>query len=224
MRSFNYKHFHRLFYRLAGRVRPEIDLRLGYEAPPMRNLHGFLKERKAMVAIEFAFVGPALLFMIFEIFQSALFVYNSSALNSATQVAARQIMTGAVQNASLTQTQFLNNTLCPLLPAAMPCSNVIVNLQTFSESAYPGGFYNFVNSTQTAIIIPPLDNTQTSFCPGGSGQYVYIQILYAMPLLGTFWLPGLTTTFQGQTVALVTAAAAFKNEPYQSSYTPPAGC
>src|ERR1019366_9336208 len=62
-------------------------------------------------------------------------------------------------------------------PAAMACGNVVVNLQTFSEAAYPGGFNAFVNATQTAIIIPPLDNTKTSFCPGGSGEYVYFPIL-----------------------------------------------
>lgn len=177
-----------------------------------------------MAAVEFALVGAPFLLMTFEMFQSALFVYDSSELNHATQVAARQIMTGGVQDANLTATQFMNNLLCPLLPAVMPCSNVIVNLRTFSEASYPSGFYNFVNSAQTSIIIPPLNNTQTSFCPGGSGQYVYLQVIYAMPLIGTYWPPAVTTTFQGQSVALVSAAAAFKNEPYQSSYTSPAGC
>jgi len=169
-------------------------------------------------------IGAPFLLMILEIFQSALFVYYSGMLNHAAQSTARQIMTGSVQNEGLTATQFKTNLLCPLLPATMSCSSVIVNLQTFSEAGYPGGFYAFVNSTQTGIIVPPLNDSQTSFCPGGSGQYVYLQVFYAMPLIGTVWLPAVTTTFQGQTVKLVSAAAAFKNEPYQSSYTPPAGC
>ncbi len=223
MRLFSYKQF-TVVCRLAGLNRHGIDPRRGRGLALMRNLRGFLKERKAVAAVEFAIVGPAFLFIIFEIFQSGLFVYNSSSLNYATQVAARQIMTGAVQNANLTQAQFINNTLCPLLPATMPCSNVIVNLKTFSEAMFPSGFYNFVNSTQTAIIVPPLNNTQTSFCPGGGGKYVFIQTYYAMPLFGPIWLPALTTTFQGQTVTLVAAAAAFQNEAYQSSYTPPTGC
>jgi Flp pilus assembly protein TadG len=143
-----------IFYGLTGLIHHEIDPHYVRGVRLMRNLRGFLKERKAVAAVEFAFVGPVLLFIIFEIFQSALFVYNSSSLNYATQVAARQIMTGAAQNANLTQMQFINNTLCPLLPVTMPCSNVIVNLQTFSEAMSPSGFYNFVNSTQTAIIIP----------------------------------------------------------------------
>jgi Flp pilus assembly protein TadG len=191
---------------------------------PLRNARGFFHERSAAVAVEFAMIGAPFLLMILEIFQSALFVYCSGMLDHATQAAARQIMTGSVQNGSLTAAQFRTNLLCPQLPATMPCGNVIVNLQTFSEAAYPGGFYSFVNAAQTAIIMPPLDNTQTTFCPGGSGQYVYLQVYYAMPLIGAIWLPAVTTTFHGQTVKLVPAAAAFKNEPYQSSYTPPAGC
>ncbi|MGH6811045.1 MAG: TadE/TadG family type IV pilus assembly protein [Methylocella sp.] len=177
-----------------------------------------------MAAVEFAMIGAPLVLIFLEIFQSGLFVYDSASLNHATQAAARQIMTGEVQKEGLTAAQFRTNLLCPLLPATMPCGNVIVNLQTFSEADYPSGFYSFVNSTQTAIIIPPLDNTKTSFCPGGNGEYVYLQVYYAMPLIGAVWLPVVTTTFQGQTVNLVSAAAAFKNEPYTNPYTPPQGC
>ncbi len=183
----------------------------------------FLNERKAMAAVEFAIIGAPLLLMLVEIFQSALFVYNSSRLDAATHAAARQITTGSVQAGGQTAAQFRTN-LCSALPVTIPCSSVIVNLRTFPQASFPGGFYSFVNGTQTAIIVPPLDNTQTSFCPGGSGEYVYLQVFYAMPLLGTVWLPAIMTTFQGQTVALVSAAAAFKNEPYIASYTPPAGC
>jgi Flp pilus assembly protein TadG len=190
----------------------------------MAKVRNFVQESKAMAAVEFAIIGLPFLLMIAEIFQSALYVFDSAALDSATQAAARQILTGSVQNGNLTATQFQTNVLCPLLPAVMPCGNVIVNLQAFSAVAYPGGYDNYVNSTQTAIIMPPLNNSETSFCPGNSDQYIYLQVFYAMPLLGTVWLPAMTTTFQGQTVALVSASAAFKNEPYQSTYTPPAGC
>ncbi|MGH6836945.1 MAG: TadE/TadG family type IV pilus assembly protein [Methylocella sp.] len=192
--------------------------RPGLVAAPAAGARQFLKERKAIAAVEFGMIGAPLLLMIVEIFQSGLYVYDSASLNHATQAAARQVMTGGVQNGGLTAAQFRTNLLCPLLPTTMPCGNVIVNLQTVSEAAYPGGFYNFVNGAQTAVIIPPLDNSKTSFCPGGSGKYVYLQVYYAMPLLGTVWLPFANTTFQGQTVVLVSAAAAFKNEPYQSNY------
>jgi Flp pilus assembly protein TadG len=220
MRSLIHKYFRYLLSRLPGAMRRAAHPGPGSGATKARQ---FLNERKAMAAVEFAIIGAPLLLMIVEIFQSALFVYNTSRLDAATHAAARQIITGSVQKGGQTAAQFRTN-LCSALPATIPCSSVIVNLQTFPQASFPGGFYSFVNSTQTAIIVPPLDNTQTSFCPGGSGEYVYLQVFYAMPLLGAVWLPGPTTTFGGNSVVLASASAAFKNEPYTNPYTPPAGC
>jgi Flp pilus assembly protein TadG len=220
MRSLIHKYFRYLLSPLPGAMRLAAHPGPGSRAPAARQ---FLNERKAMAAVEFAMIGAPLLLTIVAIFQSSLYIYNSSRLDAATHVAARQITTGAVQGGGTTAAQFRTN-LCALLPATIPCGSVIVNLQTFSEASFPGGFYNFVNGTQTGIIVPPLDNTKTSFCPGGSGEYEYLQVFYAMPLLGNVWLPAVSTTFNGQPVALVSAAAAFKNEPYTATYTPPAGC
>jgi Flp pilus assembly protein TadG len=220
MRSLIHKYFHYLLSRPPGLTGRAAHPGPRSEAETARQ---FLNERKAMAAVEFAIIGAPLLLMLVEIFQSALFVYNSSRLDAATHEAARQIITGSVQAGNQTAAQFLSN-LCSQLPVTIPCGSVIVNLQTFPEASFPGGFYNFVNSTQSAIIVPPLNNTQTSFCPGGSGAYVYLQVYYAMPLLGAVWLPGVTTTFGGNTVVLVSASAAFKNEPYTNPYMPPVGC
>jgi Flp pilus assembly protein TadG len=220
MRSLIHKYFRYLLSRLPGAMR-----RAAHPGPGsgVTNARRFLTERKAMAAVEFAIIGAPLLLMLVEIFQSALYVYNTSRLDAATHIAARQITTGSVQAGGQTAAQFRTN-LCSNLPATIPCGSVIVNTRTFPQASFPGGFYSFVNGTQTAIIVPPLDNTQTSFCPGGSGEYVYLQVYYPMPLLGAVWLPGPTTTFGGNTVVLASASAAFKNEPYTNPYTPPAGC
>jgi hypothetical protein len=180
----------------------------------------FVKGHRGTAAVEIALVAVPFLAMIFEILQNAMFVYFSGALDQAAIASARQIMTGSAQNQSLTAAQFRSQILCPALPIAMSCNNIIVNLQTFSEADYPSGFYNFVNPSQTGIIVPPLDNTKTSFCPGSGGQYVYLQVFYAMPFPGIGWLPVVTTTFNGKTVRLVAAAAAFRNEPYQATSSP----
>jgi Flp pilus assembly protein TadG len=217
-----YKYLRYIYLKVIRVNHRGIDPRRGSGRALLRNARVFFRERSAVVAVEFAMIGAPFLLMILEIFQSALFVYCSGMLDHAAQAAARKIMTGSLQNGSLTAAQFRTNLLCPQLPATMPRGNVIVYIQTFSEAAYPGGFYSFVTA-QTAIVIPPLDNSQTAFCPGGSGQYVYLQVFYAIPLIGAIWLPAVTATFNGKTVKLVSAAAAFKNEPYQSTYTPPAG-
>jgi Flp pilus assembly protein TadG len=190
-----------------------------------RHAGRLVADNAGATAVEFAIIALPFLLMLMEVLQSALFVYFAGQLDHATQSAARQILTGSMQNASLTASQFRTQLLCPLLPSVMSCNNVIVNLQTVSEAVAPNGFYTFVNASQTGLIIPPLDNTQTSFCPGSGGAYVYLQVFYAMPLLGNIWLPVTTTTFNGQTVKLIGSSAAFKNEPFQSgSNTPYPGC
>ena len=93
-----------------------------------------------MAAVEFAIIGAPLMLTIVAIFQSALFVYNSSRLDAATHEAARQIMTGSVQKGGLTAAQFRTN-LCSQLPVTIPCGSVIVNLQTFPQASFPGGFW-----------------------------------------------------------------------------------
>jgi pilus assembly protein Flp/PilA len=178
-------------------------------------------DRRGAAAVEFALVAVPMFLTLFEVLQSGLFVYFSGQLDHATQAAARQILTGATQNASTTASNFRTNILCPMLPSVMSCNNVIVNLQNFSEAPSPGGFYAFVNASQTAIILPPLDNSKTSFCPGVPGQYVYLQVYYAMPLFGNVWLPVTTTVYNGQTVKLIGSSAAFRNEPYQSTTSTP---
>jgi len=201
----------------------ETSCAAGSSCPIKRNgalIRSFIRGRRGATAVEFALVAVPFLAMMFEILQNGMFVYFSGALDQAAIGAARQIMTGSVQNQSLTAAQFRTQVLCPLLPAAMSCNNIVVNLQTFSEGEYPAGFYSFVNSTQTGINLPPLNNAQTSFCPGGDGQYVYLQVFYAMPITTIGWLPVVTTTFNGSTVRLLSAAAAFKNEPYQATSNP----
>jgi Flp pilus assembly protein TadG len=182
-----------------------------------RSIRAFIKGRSAATAVEFGLIAVPFMAMMLEILQNAFFVYVSGALDQATVAAARQIMTGSVQNQSLTAAQFRTQILCPMLPLTMSCNNVIVNIQNYSESS---GFTSFLNAAQTSIVVPPLNNTKTSFCPGGTGQYVYVQVFYAMPLLIAAWLPVVTTTYNGATVRLVSAAAAFKNEPFTATSNP----
>lgn len=61
MRSLIHKYFHYLLSGLPGVMRPAPHPGPGSEAAKAR---GFLKERKATVAIEFALIGPALLLLV----------------------------------------------------------------------------------------------------------------------------------------------------------------
>ena len=176
----------------------------------------FITERSAAAASEFALVLPAFILLTIETMQLGMYFYTSASLDHATTYAARQILTGAVTNQGLTATQFRTNVLCPLLPGSMSCSNIITNIQTVPEATSPAGFYAFLNAGQTGLAQPTMDNTQTSFCPGSTGSYVYLQVYYAMPTLSPIWTAA-ATSWNGSKVHFITATAAFKNEPFQSS-------
>ncbi len=137
----------------------------------------------------------------------------------ATQKAARQIATGQVQTAGLTQAQFVAQDICPLLPSPMfTCSNVIVNVQPVptTDGNYPNEYSSFLNSTSTGLAIPAtLSNSATSFCPGAAGGYVYVQVLYPVSIPGSLFSSILTTaTYNGASVYLISATATFLNEPF----------
>ncbi|MBV8791968.1 MAG: pilus assembly protein [Pseudolabrys sp.] len=190
-------------------------------APPTSRrrfpLLGFARDRAGVSAIEFAMIAPVLILLIVETLQAGFYLYTSASLNHATQYAARQVLVGAVEQQGLTAAQFRTQVLCPQLPGTMSCNNVITNVVNVPEATSPNGFYAFVNANQTGVTPPTMDNNQTSFCPGSTGSYIYIQVYYAMPLISPIWLAAGSTNWNGSSVHFVSSYAAFKNEPFSGS-------
>lgn len=167
-------------------------------------------------AVEFGLVGSLCILLIVETMQAGFYFYTSGALEFATAKAMRQVLTGNVATGGLTATQFRTTILCPLLPAAMPCSNVITNLRSVSQDPSSQGFYAFVTADQSAIIPPTMDNTQTNFCAGTTGTVIYAQVYYAMPVFSPAWRMIGATMFNGALAHFVGAASVFRNEPFQA--------
>ncbi|WP_267425732.1 TadE/TadG family type IV pilus assembly protein [Methylobacterium sp. GC_Met_2] len=177
----------------------------------------FCDAQDGTAAVEFAMIGGLLIFLSMGIMQVGLYVYTSAALENAVAKASRQIMTGAASAGTLTAAQFRSNVLCPALPSGLSCANIITNINTIPEASSPGGFYQYVNSQQSWIIPPSMDNTKTSFCTGTGGSVIYAQVYYAMPVLFPALIGTAATTWGGRSVYFVGSFAAFRNEPFQSS-------
>lgn len=176
----------------------------------------FIKNERGAAALEFALVSFPFLIMILFIMFVALAEFFASQIDFATQKAARQVMVGSVQTQATTQTQFRTNYVCSYLPSVIPCSDVIVSLQTVTEAAQPSGYYQFVNSTATALNIPQLDNSTVPFSPGSQGSYEYLQVVYPV----TFFPKYIATlvsggnVYKGSPAFLLVATVAFRNESY----------
>ena len=171
----------------------------------------FLNDAAGVTAVEFGLLAPFFFLFVFGIAQIGLYFYYSAALTYATNAAARKILTGAIANtANITASGFRTNTLCPLLPGTMSCNNIITNIQTVPP-----------NTTFTFNQSPPMDNTQTSFCIGQPGNYIVLQVYYAMPVLGLSWILQNATVFNGTPSVFINANSVFANEPFTTSYS---GC
>ena len=176
----------------------------------------FVEDQRGATAVEFALIASMLIFTVLFVMAIGFLVFLNQTLDFATYKASRQIMIGAVQKAGTAQSNFPATYVCPYLPAALACANVIVNIQSITEAAQPNGYYALVNSSQTALIMPPLNNASTQYSLGSQGTYEYLQVVYPI----TF-LPGFITslmsngaTYNGTPAIVITSTAAFRNEQY----------
>lgn len=175
----------------------------------------FLTETRGSVAVEFAVVSMLAMMVILFILNAALIFYLNQALDVATSQAARQIVTGSAQAASLNSSGFRAN-LCALVPKTMDCGKLTINLYTVPKAAAPAGFYAYVNADVSGLRMPDLGNATGQFSLGGRGDYQYLQVIYPItfpPAAILSWLSG-GATYQGAPVYLAVSTAAFRNEQF----------
>lgn len=181
----------------------------------------FLNTESAASAVEFAFVAPLFIAMVLAVGQIGLYFFYSASLVRATDAAVRLILVGTAANTTqvvggntttITGAYFREKMLCPQLPGGMSCDNVIDNIQVIDPMTTT--FASLENAQGTGLQAPAsMNNANTTFCIGGSGSVVAVQIYYAMPVLGLPWLTN-GSTFNGQNVVFISATAVFKNEPF----------
>jgi Flp pilus assembly protein TadG len=169
------------------------------------------RERNGAAALEFALIAIPFLMLVMGVLEIAMLYLVSTTLENATSDAARQIRTGTFQNGStVTAANFVSQICSELdwLGSASSCSsNLFVDVRTYAS--------------YTAIAEPnPISNQQITqasltFAPGAAGSIVMVRAFYRWQL----FTPGLdlmVATLNGGST-LISATAAFKNEPYGSS-------
>lgn len=166
----------------------------------------FWRNDRGATAVEFAMVGLPLILLIFAALQTALIFFFDQALQTATQKAARQLLTGSAQTAGMSQTQF-KALVCSNLPSQFQCSNVMVDVQssssfTSTNTAAPTMTYNAQNQ---------VTNTW-AYSPGNAGDIVIMRVMYDWPVLGGALAVGLANQPDGGHLMMGTTV--FKNEPY----------
>jgi Flp pilus assembly protein TadG len=170
-------------------------------------LRRFRRNGAGSTAVEFALIAPVFFALLFAILETALMFFADQVLETVTQNAARTILTGQSQASGYNAAQFLSNVICPtgsLAKVIFTCANISIDVQS-----YPAFSNISINSQVDASghFVPP-----TNFNMGGASQIVVVRTFYQWPLFVTGL--GYNISNMSGNTRLLTATAAFQNEPY----------
>ncbi|WP_439923474.1 TadE/TadG family type IV pilus assembly protein [Nitrobacter sp. JJSN] len=172
-----------------------------------RAANRFRSNHRGSAAVEFALVAPLFFALLFAIIETGLVFFASQSLETALQDSARMVLTGQAQIAKYDKQSFKKNVVCPNTSVLFDCTNGIF----VDVTSYPSG-----SGFGSVAISDPIsggnfvDNTQYS--PGGPGDIVVVRLFYQWPLFVTGL--GYNLANLGGSKRLLSATAAFKNEPY----------
>jgi Flp pilus assembly protein TadG len=168
-------------------------------------LRRFCHGRHGSAAVEFALVAPVFFVLLFAIIETAIIFFAGQLLETITQNSARMILTGQAQTLAFNQAQF-QSYVCGQIPASVlfNCDNVYVDVES-----YPN-FSSVTINSQIDANNNFINNMQ--YNPGGPGDIVVVRLFYQWPLFVTGL--GYNISNLSGNMRLLTATAAFRNEPY----------
>lgn len=167
----------------------------------------FVKNEDGANAVEFALVAPIFIALLVGIIQIFMVFFVQQLLQQVVQQSARQVMTGQVQAAGMTQTQF-STLVCSQVRIIFNCSNLMISLQS-------GSTWSAMSAASPTLTFNA-DGTVSNnwpYSPGGPSDKVVLEVIYQWPV---FMGPlGFTLANLPNGNRQITATAAFQNEPYQ---------
>jgi Flp pilus assembly protein TadG len=166
---------------------------------------GFLTDKNGATAVEFGLVAAPFLALLVGIIQTFLVLFASQLLETVVTQSSRLILTGQVQSANMTQSQFASK-VCEQVAILFNCNGLMIDVQTYSA------FSSTNTSTPTLAFNAKGQVTNTwQYNPGGPGQIVVVRVMYQWPVfLGPL---GFTLATLPNGNRLIMASAAFQNEP-----------
>lgn len=132
--------------------------------------------------IEFAMVAPAAIALLLAVLHVALIYLAQEGLETAAETSARLIMTGQVQQAAMSQSDF-KAAACKALPPFLACNRLYVDVTTTNSfsSAVTGApklNYNSSGSVTNAFSYIPGSSNATA----NSTQIVVLRLVYLWPV------------------------------------------
>jgi Flp pilus assembly protein TadG len=167
----------------------------------------FLRREDAAAALEFALVAAPFIALTLAIVQTSLAFFAGQVLESAVADSSREILTGQVQSANMTQSGF-SQAVCNKIQSLFSCSGLMVDVRTANSFAS-------ANTSMPTLTYDGNGNVNNAwqFNPGNPGDIVVMRVMYLWPV---FTGPlSLNLSNQSNGKLLLMATAVFKNEPFQ---------
>lgn len=170
-----------------------------------RKWRAFGRDTTAATAVEFALVAFPFFISILAIYDISNAYMASTALENGTLRIARQIKTGEIQAQNLTPAMFRQR-LCDEVSELLACDQRLqVDVRPFAQ-------FNQANLPMPLVNADGTYNSPFQFDPGTSNQVILMRSFYlwhlATPFFGALFSNNASNSY------LMTAAAAFRNEPF----------
>jgi Flp pilus assembly protein TadG len=173
----------------------------------LQSLASFRRAQDGHAAVEFAIVAAPFFFMLFAMMELAIVFTISTTLDDGVVSAARRVRTGQLQTAGGANITTFKNDVCARMTWLEDhCqSHLSVDVRTYAQWA---------NATPPNPIQTDgtFNSSALTFAPGGPGDIVMVRGYYRWTLFTPFLSQALGKLSNNE--AVVTATAAFRNEPY----------
>jgi len=164
----------------------------------------FRRDEGAATAVEFGLLALPFIALTFAILETALVYFAGQTLETAVNNSARLIRTGQAQQQGMSSTTF-KQTICDQVGVMFDCTNGLwLDVETYPD---------FASISLTAPIQNGNLNTSNfKFTMGSGNNIVVVRAYYEWPTFSK--LLGLNYSNLADGNHLLTATAAFKNEPF----------
>jgi Flp pilus assembly protein TadG len=181
----------------------------------LRALHRRMrsKSRAGNAMIEFALIAPVFFLLLMGIMENGVIYFAGATVQNAASNAARYVRTGQAQaDGTMNEANFKARICSDITSLLLTCGT---NLQV-SLTAYPAGYGGAsFGSPLTGGTLDPTHN----YLPGTACDVVLLRVFYKWKVITPMLSPFLSNVTGGY--HLITATAAFRNEPFTSAV---AGC
>jgi Flp pilus assembly protein TadG len=171
-----------------------------------RRCRSLKADARGATLLEFVALSLPFIALIVAVVEISLTFLAQQTLETVSEGAVRQIMTGRAQKLNMSQSAF-KTMVCTDIPALLKCSNLYIDVQTVSSFASA--------NLATPTITFDSKGTPTNswnYNLGAAGDIVVLRVIYFWPVVSGPLGFDLANTANGRRLLMSTAV--FKSEPY----------